>query len=75
MENDVQNVVCNHDALFHFEFFCGKCLDIPRNITYSLSNVKLILVTNNYFLKTNEVIKGLMSQKRIYVTKFSKYDA
>ena len=24
MENDVQNGVCNHDALFHVEFFCGK---------------------------------------------------
>ena len=37
-----------------------KLLDIPENITYSLSNVKLILVTNNYFVEINEVIKGLI---------------
>ena len=36
-----------------------KLLDIPETITYSLSNVKLILVTNNYFVEINEVIKGL----------------
>ena len=36
-----------------------KLLDIPQNITYSLSNVKLIIVTNNYFVEINEVIKGL----------------
>ena len=43
MGNDVQNVLCNHDALFHVEFFLLemiKWLDIPENITYSLSNVK-----------------------------------
>ena len=37
-----------------------KLLDIPETITYSLSNVKLILVTNNYFVEINEVIKGLI---------------
>ena len=36
-----------------------ELLDIPETITYSLSNVKLILVTNNYFVEINEVIKGL----------------
>ena len=36
-----------------------KLLDIPENITYSLSNVKLILETNNYLVEINEVIKGL----------------
>ena len=36
-----------------------ELLDILKNITYFLSNVKLILVTNNYFLEINEVIKGL----------------
>ena len=36
-----------------------KLLDIPETITYSLSNVKLILVTNNYFVEIDEVIKGL----------------
>ena len=36
-----------------------KLLDIPETITYSLSNVKLILVTNNYFVEINKVIKGL----------------
>ena len=40
-----------------------KLLDIPENITYYLSNVKLILVTNNYFLEINEVIKGLRYQR------------
>ena len=56
MENDVQNVVCNHDALFHVEFFLREMielLDILKNITYFLSNVKSILVTNNYFLEIN----------------------
>ena len=37
-----------------------ELLDIPETITYSLSNVKLMLVTNNYFVEINEVIKGLM---------------
>ena len=39
-----------------------KLLDIPETITYSLSNVKLILVTNNYFVEINEVIKGLKNE-------------
>ena len=37
-----------------------ELLDIPENITYYLSNVKLILVTNKYFVEINEVIKGLI---------------
>ena len=40
-----------------------KLLDIPETITYSLSNVKLILVTNNYFVEINEVIKGLKDHR------------
>ena len=40
-----------------------ELLDIPETITYSLSNVKLILVTNNYFVEINEVIKGLNGAK------------
>ena len=54
MENDVQNGVYNQHALFHVEFFLREMielLDIRKNITYFLSNVKLILVTNNYFLE------------------------
>ena len=43
-----------------------KLLDIPETITYSLSNVKLILVTNNYFVEINEVIKGLIDNS-IYI--------
>ena len=48
-----------------------KLLDIPETITYSLSNVKLILVTNNYFVEINEVIKGLSCniaiQRHLYI--------
>ena len=45
-----------------------KLLDIPETITYSLSNVKLILVTNNYFVEINQVIKGL----RVFVKNFDR---
>ena len=45
-----------------------ELLDIPETITYSLSNVKLILVTNNYFVDINEVIKGLIT-----IDKFEHY--
>ena len=36
-----------------------QLLDIPRKHHCSLSNVKLILVINNYFLEFNEVLNGL----------------